>query len=134
MSKKSPEMFSWSFTYLDIEKIEFSNHRCGKIGRVVATKTRDPWFESGHWQFCHATLIFYELVNMSSWCQTNFWLKCLHYHYFLYTFFNHDCWNCVIQAFLNGPTPASFSSIFGLFKPTKQFLQQFNVKNFISIQ
>ena len=31
-------------------------------------------------------------------------------------------------AFLNGPTPASFSFIFGLFKQTIQFLQQINVK------
>ena len=32
--------------------------------------------------------------------------------------------------FLNGPTPASFSFIFGLFKQTLlQFLQQINVKN-----
>ena len=30
-------------------------------------------------------------------------------------------------AFLNGPTPASFSFIFGLFKQTIQFLQQINV-------
>ena len=29
----------------------------------------------------------------------------------------------------NGPTPASFSFIFGLFKQTLQFLQQINVKN-----
>ena len=28
----------------------------------------------------------------------------------------------------NGPTPASFSFIFGLFKETLQFLQQINVK------
>ena len=31
-------------------------------------------------------------------------------------------------SFLNGPTPASFSFIFGLFKQTIQFLQQINVK------
>ena len=31
--------------------------------------------------------------------------------------------------FKNGPTPASFSFIFGLFKQTLQFLQQINVKN-----
>ena len=31
--------------------------------------------------------------------------------------------------FLNGPTPASFSFIFGLFKQTLQFLQQIIVKN-----
>ena len=37
--------------------------------------------------------------------------------------------------FLNGPTLASFSFIFGLFKQTSlQFLQQINVKNVISIQ
>ena len=30
--------------------------------------------------------------------------------------------------FLNGPTPASFLFIFGLFKQTIQFLQQINVK------
>ena len=29
----------------------------------------------------------------------------------------------------NGPTPASFSFIFGLFEQTIQFLQQINVKN-----
>ena len=29
----------------------------------------------------------------------------------------------------NGPTPASFSFIFGLFKQTLQFLQWINVKN-----
>ena len=31
-------------------------------------------------------------------------------------------------SFFNGPTPASFSFIFGLFKQTIQFLQQINVK------
>ena len=31
--------------------------------------------------------------------------------------------------FRNGPTPASFSFIFGLFKQTILFLQQINVKN-----
>ena len=37
--------------------------------------------------------------------------------------------------FLNGPTTASFSFIFSLFKQTIQFLQQINVKNVqISIQ
>ena len=30
--------------------------------------------------------------------------------------------------FLDGPTPASFTFIFGLFKQTIQFLQQINVK------
>ena len=34
----------------------------------------------------------------------------------------------------NGPTPASFTFIFDLFKPIIQFLQQFNVKNDMSIQ
>ena len=34
---------------------------------------------------------------------------------------------CIIILF-NGPTPASFSFIFGLFKRTIQFLQQINVK------
>ena len=29
----------------------------------------------------------------------------------------------------NGPTPASFSIIFGLYKQTIQFYQQINVKN-----
>ena len=33
------------------------------------------------------------------------------------------------SVFLNGPSPASFSFIFGLFKQTIQFLQQINVKN-----
>ena len=33
-----------------------------------------------------------------------------------------------------GPTPASFSFIFGLFKQTLQVLQQINVKNVKSIQ
>ena len=33
------------------------------------------------------------------------------------------------NVFLIGPTPASFSCIFGLFKQTTQFLQQMNVKN-----
>ena len=32
------------------------------------------------------------------------------------------------KVFLNGPTLASFSFIFGLFKQTTQFLQQSNVK------
>ena len=37
--------------------------------------------------------------------------------------------------FKNGPTPASFSFIFGLFTQTSlQFLQQINVKNVTSIQ
>ena len=36
--------------------------------------------------------------------------------------------------FLNGPTPASFSFIFGLFKQTLQFLLLINVKNVKSIQ
>ena len=31
--------------------------------------------------------------------------------------------------FLNGPTPASFSFIFGLFKQTIRILQRINVKN-----
>ena len=40
-----------------------------------------------------------------------------------------------VDSFLkNGPTPASFSFIFGLFKQTIQFLQQINVKNVMSIQ
>ena len=39
------------------------------------------------------------------------------------------------QVFLkNGPTPASFSFIFGLFKQTIQFLQQINVKNVMFLQ
>ena len=38
-------------------------------------------------------------------------------------FYSHLC------VFLNGPTPASFSFVFGLFKQTIQFLQQINVKN-----
>ena len=38
-----------------------------------------------------------------------------------------------VKLFLNGPTPASFSFIFGLFKQTIQFLQQINVKNVMSI-
>ena len=33
-----------------------------------------------------------------------------------------------------GPTPASFSFIFSLFKQTIQFLQQMNVTNVMSIQ
>ena len=33
-----------------------------------------------------------------------------------------------LHRFLNGPTPASFSIIFGLFKQTLQFLQQTHVK------
>ena len=33
-----------------------------------------------------------------------------------------------VSVFLNGPTPTSFSFIFGLFKQTIQFLQQINVK------
>ena len=33
------------------------------------------------------------------------------------------------RLFLNGPTPASFSFIIGLFKQTMQFLQLINVKN-----
>ena len=37
-------------------------------------------------------------------------------------------------ALKNGPTPASFSFIFGLFKQTIQYLQQINVKNVMSIQ
>ena len=36
--------------------------------------------------------------------------------------------------FLNGPTQASFSFIYTLFKQTIQFSQQINVKNVISIQ
>ena len=39
-----------------------------------------------------------------------------------------------LNLFLNGPTPASFSFIFGLFKQTLQFLQQINVNNVKSIQ
>ena len=36
----------------------------------------------------------------------------------------------LLSFFLNGPTPTSFSFIFGLFKQTSlQFLQQINVKN-----
>ena len=35
--------------------------------------------------------------------------------------------------FKNGPTPASFSFIFGLFKQSIQFLQQNNVKNVMTI-
>ena len=38
------------------------------------------------------------------------------------------------NVFLNGPTPASFLFIFGLFKQTIQFLQQINVKNVMPIQ
>ena len=34
-----------------------------------------------------------------------------------------------LKCFLNGPTSASFSFIFALFKQTIQFLQQINVKN-----
>ena len=40
----------------------------------------------------------------------------------------------VFDLFLNWPTQASFSFIFGLFKQTIQFLQQINVKNVMSIQ
>ena len=36
--------------------------------------------------------------------------------------------------FKNGPNPASFLFIFGLFKQAIQFLQQINVKNVMSIQ
>ena len=35
----------------------------------------------------------------------------------------------IIIIILNGPTPPSFSFIFGLFKQTLQFLQQINVKH-----
>ena len=34
-----------------------------------------------------------------------------------------------MECFLNGPTSASFSFIFGLFNQTIQFFQQINVKN-----
>ena len=37
------------------------------------------------------------------------------------------------KKFLNGPTPASFSFNFGLFKQTTQILQQINVKNVMLI-
>ena len=37
--------------------------------------------------------------------------------------------NSVASFEKNGPTPASFSFIFGLFKQAIQFLQQINVKN-----
>ena len=48
-------------------------------------------------------------------------------------------WSKSIRQYLffkkNGPSPASFSVLFGLFKQTIQFLQQINVKNVqISIQ
>ena len=44
-------------------------------------------------------------------------------------------WTILGEFLKNGPTPASFSLIFGLFKQTIQFLQQINVKNVqISIQ
>ena len=40
-----------------------------------------------------------------------------------------------ISFFKNGPTPASISFIYGLLKQTGlHFLQQFNVKNILSIQ
>ena len=31
-------------------KIESINSGCGSVGRAVASDTRDPQFESGHWQ------------------------------------------------------------------------------------
>ena len=37
-------------------------------------------------------------------------------------------------SFKNGPTPASFSCIFGLFKQTLQYLQQINGKNLMYIK
>ena len=39
----------------------------------------------------------------------------------------------VVMYFLNGPSLASFSFIFGLFKQTIQILQQINVKNVHSV-
>ena len=37
-------------------------------------------------------------------------------------------------SFINGPTPATFLFVSGLFKQKIQFLQQINVKNDMSIQ
>ena len=42
---------------------------------------------------------------------------------------NETCKIC----YKNGPTPASFLFIIGLFKQTIQFLQQINVKNFPNV-
>ena len=41
---------------------------------------------------------------------------------------DHICKQIEWLVFLNGPTPAPFSFIFGLFKQTIQSLQQINVK------
>ena len=38
-------------------------------------------------------------------------------------------WKLIVDFFKNGPTSASFSFLFSLFKQTIQFLQQINVKN-----
>ena len=46
----------------------------------------------------------------------------------IFLFLAKNIFHCPLALFLNGPTTASFSFIFGLFKQTIQFLQQINVK------
>ena len=43
--------------------------------------------------------------------------------------YNMDHWSAWFFFKKNGPTPASFAFIFGLFKQTVHFLQQINEKN-----
>ena len=52
------------------------------------------------------------------------------------SYLRQKLWHVFLVCFFikNGPTTASFSFIFGLFKQTIQFLQQINVKNVMFIQ
>ena len=37
---------------------------CGTVGRVVASDTRDPWFESQHWQKFICQLFYLEKTKI----------------------------------------------------------------------
>ena len=39
----------WAITMVDV-KILFMGSGCDSFGRVVASNTRSPWFESSQWQ------------------------------------------------------------------------------------
>ena len=42
----------------DLLKVYNLGSACGEVGRAVASDTRDPRFESRHWQFCKITANF----------------------------------------------------------------------------
>ena len=97
----------------------------GSVGRAVASKTRGPQCKSSHWQkitntlnICLMSTVYWKDKRKEKAAGNGPFFK------------KNELWIC----FINWVNPGLFLFIFSLFKQTKQFLQQINVKNVMSIQ